>query len=109
MTEALKVLAQSAPIASTLTDAYTVPALTTVTVSSISVCNPNNATTKFRVAIAVAAAADAPKQYLYYDMDLTRTNTFIATVGITLGAGDVVRVYADRVNVAFQLFGVEVS
>jgi hypothetical protein len=30
-------------------------------------------------------------------------------LGLTLGAGDVVRVYTDTTNVSFSLFGVEVT
>jgi len=109
MSEALKVLGQSAPAATTLTALYTVPALTSATVSTIVVCNQNPATKiKFRVSVAVAAAADTPKQYLFYDVSVLAQNSLTSTIGMTLGAGDVVRVYTDAANVSFNLFGVEV-
>jgi hypothetical protein len=109
MAEALKVLGQLAPAAATLSALYTVPGATSATVSSILVCNQNASTIKFRVSVAVANAADATKQYLYFDVDLTKKNTFSAVLGLTLGAGDVVRVYTDTTNVSFSLFGVEVT
>lgn len=109
MGEALKVLGQLAPAATTLSALYTVPAFTSATVSSIVACNQNNGAIKFRVSVAVAGAADDPKQYLYYDVDLTKKNTFSAVLGLTLGAGDIVRVYTDTANVSFSLFGVEVT
>ena len=109
MAEALKVLGQLAPSANTLSALYTVPALKSATVSTLVVCNPTAGTAKFRISIAVAGAADDPKQYLYYDVSLTKNNSFTATLGITLGAGDVVRVHTDTANVSFNLFGVEVS
>lgn len=107
--EALKVLGQVAPIATTLTTLYTVPALTTTTVSTLVVCNRSATNVTFRVSVAIAAAADTAAQYLFYDVTLTKNNAFTATLGITLAATDQVRVYASTANLSFNLFGVEVS
>lgn len=109
MAEFLKILGQSAPTAGILTDVYTVPAGRSATISSVTVCNENITTILFRVSLAIAGAVDASKQYIYFDLDLNSSNTFVATVGITLGTGDVVRVQSDTNNVAFQFFGVEVA
>lgn len=110
MADAYKVLAQSNPAATTLTDIYTVPALTSTTVSSCVICNQSNSVTAtFRISIAVAAAADTAKQYLYYDLTLIPNDTFIATVGITLAASDVLRVYSSTTNLSFSFYGVEVT
>jgi hypothetical protein len=107
--ESLKVLAQSAPSATTLTAVYTVPAATSAVLSSMIVCNRGTMATTFRISIAVAGLADTNKQYLYYDVPLSKNNTFIATIGATLGATDVVRVYAGNANLSFTLTGVEES
>ncbi|MDI6785118.1 MAG: hypothetical protein QMD92_00255 [bacterium] len=104
---AQKVLGQSAPAAATLTALYTVPASKYAVVSSITVCNRSAASTVFRVSVAVAGAADDSKQYLYYDLNIPGNDTFIATVGITLAATDVVRVYATLATLSFSLFGTE--
>ena len=109
MGESFKVLGQAAPSINTLTALYTVPAATSTTISSITICNTTNATIKFRVSIAVANAADTLKQYLFYDVAITKNNSTSATLGITLAATDVVKVYADAANVAFNLFGVEIT
>ena len=109
MAETLKVLAQVSPAATTLTTLYTVPALTSVTASTIVVCNTNSSNVTFRVSVAVAGAADNIKQYIYYDQGLLKRDSALATIGLTLGAADVVRVYASATNVAFSLFGVEVT
>ncbi|HUU35441.1 MAG TPA: hypothetical protein VMW48_15355 [Vicinamibacterales bacterium] len=109
MADALKVLGQAAPAATTLSPLYTVPALTQVTASTLVVCNQNAAKIKFRVSVAIAAAADAPAQYLFFDVTVLGNSSFTATLGITLGASDVVRVYSDTANVSFNLFGVEVT
>jgi hypothetical protein len=109
MAEVLKVLAQQSPPASALTDAYVVPGATSATCSSLTICNRNNADVTVSVSVAVGGAADADEQYLYSDLPLTAHNTFIATVGLTLAASDVIRVKASSTAVAFQFFGVEVS
>lgn len=107
--EALKVLGQLSPAATTLTDLYTVPALTMVTVSSFVVCNQNGGAGSFRMSVAVGGAADNVKQYLFYDAPISGNGTVSAVLGITLGAGDVVRVYASATGFSFNLFGVEVQ
>lgn len=98
---------QSAPSATTLTDLYTVPGATSSTVSSIVVCNRGATSETFRIAIALAGAADATKQYLYYDLPIAANNTFIATIGVTLAAADVVRIYASNANLSFNIFAIE--
>lgn len=109
MATTFKVLSQSYPTATTLTDSYTVPALTQATVSSIVVCNQNSSGSSFRVSVAVSGAADANEQYLYYNVSITGSNTFTAVIGVTLGPGDIVRVYSDSGNLSFSIFGCEVS
>lgn len=104
-----KVLGQSKPSATTLTGAYTVPAATQATVSTLVVTNQSSTATSFRVSVAVAGAADTPAQYLYYDVPIAGNDTFAATLGITLGASDVVRVYNTLATLSFNLFGVETS
>lgn len=109
MAEALKVLGQLAPAATTLSALYTVPASTSATASSIVVCNQNASKIKFRVSVAVAGAVDAAQQYLFYDVDVLANASLVVTMGMTLAATDVVRVYSDTANVSFNLFGVEVT
>jgi hypothetical protein len=109
MAEALKVLGQLDCPATTLTDLYTVPALTSVTVSSIVVCNRTSSSKTFRLTVAPAGAADDPKHYIYYDLTVLKNDTFIATVGLTLAAAAKMRAYASAIGLSFSLFGVEVT
>lgn len=109
MADTLKVLGQSALSATTLTDVYTVPSATNTTVSTITVCNRGATAVTFRVSIAVAGAANTNAQYLYYDQELDANSTFTSTIGLTLGATDVVRAYASNANVSVNVFGVEIS
>jgi len=109
LTDTHKILGQSKPSATTLTDVYTVPALNQAILSSIVVANQSGTATSFRVAVAVAGAADNTKQYVAYDMPIAGNDVVPLVLGITLGAADVVRVYATLATLSFNLFGVEVS
>lgn len=109
MPTTFKVLGQSKPTSATLTDCYTVPALTQATVSSIVVCNQAAAQTSFRISVAVAGAADTASQYIYYNVVVPGNNSFVATIGLSLGAGDVVRVYNALATCSFSIYGCEVS
>jgi hypothetical protein len=108
--ETLKILGQLVPSSTTLSTLYTVPALTMASVSSLVVCNQNSGLwIAFRVSLAVSGAADDPNQYIYYDLPLDPNDTFIATIGVGLNAGDIVRVQASNTNISFNLFGVELG
>src|SRR6478609_3949305 len=104
-----KVLGQSKPTATILTDLYTVPAATAATASTIMVCNQSATATSFRISVAPAGAADSPSQYLYYDVAIPGNDTFAATIGITLATTDKVRVYTTLATLSFSLFGMETS
>lgn len=107
MPSILKVLGQSAPLAATLTDIYTVPAVTSAVVSSVTICNRSATATTFRLSVAQAGAADTNDQYIYYDVTLAGNDTFIATIGISLATTDVIRCYATLATLTFAVFGQE--
>jgi hypothetical protein len=109
MADALRVLGQAAPAATTLVDLLTLAAGKSATISSVVVCNRGATTATFRLSVAIAGAADTPAQYLYYDLPLLGTDTFIATIGITMAATDKLRAYASNASLSFNVFGVEVS
>lgn len=100
MAHAYKVAAQSNPSATTLTDAYTVPASTKV-VGWVNVCNRGGATT-FRLSHAVAGAADDNKQYLAYDTAINAND--IITIKFAAAATDVIRVYAGAATLSFNVY-----
>lgn len=104
-----KVLGQSKPSATTLTAAYTVPALTQATVSTITVTNQSATATSFRISVAIAGAADTPAQYLYYDVAISGNDTFATTIGLTLGQNDIIRVYNTLATLSFNIFGIETA
>jgi hypothetical protein len=108
MPQTHKVLGQSNPSATTLTSLYTVPSSTQAIVSTMSVANLGVSTT-FRVAVRPAGATLANQHYLVYDASVNANDSFYLTLGISLAATDVVSVYAGTANLAFSLFGVEVT
>jgi hypothetical protein len=97
-------LAQSAPAATTLTAAYTVPAGQQATIEVV-MCNTGAAAT-VRVQHAVNGAASALTQYLLYDFPLAGADTKV-TARFTVRAGDVIRVYSSTGNVTFNVNGIE--
>lgn len=107
MADTLKVLGQQAPNATTETDLYTVPASTQALGSSILVCNRGGSATTFRISVSVGGGATANKDYLYYGTQVPANNTYKATLGMSLGAADKVRIYAGNGNLSFTLFGME--
>jgi hypothetical protein len=109
MTEAIKVLGQSKPAATTLTDLYAVPADNFAVVSTVTACEQSGTATTFRLAVAVAGASTNPKQYIVYDAALEANETKAFTLGITLAATDVLRVYSASGSVAFNAFGAETA
>ena|SRR3990167_6949047 len=109
MADTAKVLGQSAPLATTETDLYTVPASTSVVAGSIVIANRAATSTTFRVSVSVVGGATANKDYLYYDISIPANDTFVATIGITLATTDKVRVYAGSANLSFNLFGIEIT
>jgi hypothetical protein len=109
MPETPKVLGQSNPDATTLTDLYTVPSRTYAKVSSIVVCNRSASTTFFRVSVAPDGDADSDEHYIYYDVDIVGNDTFDGSIGAMLEPTDVVRCYAGAATLSFNLFGTEVT
>lgn len=104
-----KILGQSSPSITTSTDLYVVPSSTSAICSSISICNRGSTQTTFRVSISQAGASTSNKDYLYYDVTLAGNDTFIATIGVTLAATDVIRIYSGNSSLSFQVWGTEIS
>lgn len=108
MTETLKILGQLDASAATATTLYTVPASTATVVSKIFICNRNASYgVKIRVWVAVNGAGDTASQYIYYDFAFDVYTSLELTLGLALGAGDLLRVQSDTASVSFSAFGVE--
>ena len=108
-TQTYKVLGQSAPSATTATDLYTVSASTQTVVSTLVVANRAATSATFRVSISVAGAATATKDYIVYDATVPGSGFVTLTLGLTLGAADVIRVYGSTSTLSFSAFGSELA
>jgi hypothetical protein len=104
-----KVLAQSAPSATTNTDVYTVGAGKQAIVSTITIANRSAGAKSYRIAVRPAGATLANQHYLAYDVAIAANDTTALTLGITLTATDVVTVYASTADLSFGIFGSEIS
>jgi hypothetical protein len=104
-----KVLGQSNPAATTATSLYTVPSATQAIVSTITVCNQAATAATYRIAVRVAGATLAATQYIAYDVSLPANATDTLTLGVTLGATDVITVYASTATMSFNAYGSELS
>ena len=104
-----KVLGQSAPSATTNTDVYTVGSGKQATVSTVTIANRSASAATYRIAIRVAGSALSNEEYIAYDAAVPANDTIALTLGITLGAADVVTVYASSANLSFNIFGAEIA
>ena len=107
MADTLLVLGQVNPLAATLTDGYTVPALTETIVSTITVANRSAVATEFRISVAIAGAADSVEQYIAFNVPIAGNEAKSFTLGVTLATTDVIRVFATLATLSFNIFGVE--
>ena len=109
MASTYKVLAQSAPSATTNTDVYTVGSGKSAVVSTITICNRSASAATYRIAIRIAGTTIANEDYIAYDASVPANDSIALTLGVTLAATDVVTVYASSANLSFNLFGAEIA
>lgn len=109
MANAYKVLAQSAPLATTATDVYTVPASTETIVSTIIIANRAASAGTFRLSVRPNGAAQANQHYIAYDVPVAANDSTTLTLGITLDASDVVTAYCSSADMSVNVFGTEIT
>jgi hypothetical protein len=110
MATTYKILAQSAPVGTTITPLYgPVGAGIQTVVSTISICNRGNSSSTYRISVRENGAVDSAKQYIVFDSTIPATSTITYTLGITLKTGDAIYVYASTNNLSFNAFGSEIS
>jgi hypothetical protein len=109
MAYAYKVLAQSAPSATTNTDIYTVGSGKQAIISTITIANRSASSRTYRIAVRPAGATLANQHYIAFDVSVLANDTTALTLGITLTATDVVTVYASTADLSFGIFGTEIT
>src|SRR3954463_8593331 len=103
-----KLLAQSAPSATTLTTLYTCPSCACTTIQTLTICNRSGVATTFRISCAPKGAADAVAHYLYYDTAIAANATVLLNeLGLKLTEADELRIYAGANTLSFSAFGIE--
>jgi hypothetical protein len=109
MSNSYKVLAQSAPAATTATDVYTVPSATEAVISTIIIANRANSAGSFRLSIRPNGASQANQHYIAYDVPIAANDSTTLTLGITMDAADVLTAYASSADMSVNVFGTEIS
>ena len=110
MDQDYKVLAQFPPDATTLTALYTVPAETQAVISTIVIANRSNSVvSSYRIAIVPFGEELTTEHYIAYNVPIPASDSATLTLGLTMGAGDVLSVYTSTANLTFNIFGVEFS
>jgi hypothetical protein len=108
-TNTYKILGQINPSPATEDILYTVPGTTSVVCSSIVVCNWGSTNSSFRISCSYNLTPTDIKDYIYYDVAIAGNDTFIATIGITLGENWDIRVYSNNNKLSYSLFGTEIT
>jgi hypothetical protein len=109
MATSYKVLGQEAPLATTPTDVYAVPAATEAVISTIIIANRAATAGTFRLSIRPADAVQTDAMYTAYDVPVSANDSTTLTLGITLGATDVLTVYCSSADMSVNVFGSEIS
>jgi hypothetical protein len=109
MTTTYKVLAQSAPAATSNVDLYEVPLNTEAVISTLVVANRGNAAATYRIAIRPDNASLADLHYIAFDVAIPANDSTNLTLGLTLDASDRITVFASTANFTFSLFGAQIA
>ncbi|NDB36011.1 MAG: hypothetical protein EB023_11870, partial [Flavobacteriia bacterium] len=89
MAQTYKVVAQSAPAATTNTDVLTVGAGKSVVASTITICNRGATDAQYRIAVRSGGATLANQHYIAFNTTVAANDTIALTIGMTLAANDV--------------------
>jgi hypothetical protein len=63
----------------------------------------------YRIAVRVGGATLAASQYIAYDVSLPGNATDTLTLGVTLGAADVITIYSSTATASFNAYGSEIA
>ena len=106
---AYKVLAQSAPSATTATDVYTVGSGIETVISTIIIANRAATAGTFRLSVRPNGASQTNAMYCAYDVPIAANDSTTLTLGITMDAADVLTAYCSSADMSINVFGTEIS
>jgi hypothetical protein len=112
-----KILGQQAAAATTNAVLYTSPSVTQTVVSTVVISNSNASSRTFRLYVMSAAdvvtytsTVPQAQHYIAYDVTVGANDATALTLGITLGAGDVIGTYASAASsLAFSAYGAQIA
>jgi hypothetical protein len=90
-------------------DIYTVPSAKASVVSSIVVANPSTSATSYRIAVVPSGETLDLKHWNFFDIPLSANSSQAITLGLTLRAGDKIKVSSDTSNTQFSVYGSELD
>jgi hypothetical protein len=110
MANTYKILGQTNPSTTANANLYTVPSGTAAVVSSLVITNVTAVDAIARVFIREAGASATTTNAIAYDVTIAANSVATFTLGITMGAADIITVQSDTANaIAFHAFGSEVN
>ena len=115
MPNSYKILGQIAPVANTLTNAYSTSSASAV-LNSIYICNQDTANANVDIIVRPTGVALANQHYILRQQKLDAADTIILNLNITMNsstiiAANVVRRSGETItpNCSISIFGVEIS
>lgn len=79
-------------------------------VSSIVICNQAATAATYRIAVRPSAdASTSAKHWIVYGTTVAASDTTVITMGLTLAAGDKIRVFGSSATLSFSAYGSEIS
>lgn len=109
MANTFKILGQSNPPSTANVDLYTVPSGTAAVISSLVVTNVSADIAIVNVFVRQLGTTATTSNSILYEIPVNANTVATFTLGITMGAGDLITVRSDTANaVAFHAFGSEV-
>lgn len=112
MTTTYKILGQVNSTANAEVNVYTVPLATQASISSIVITNIDSVGASFSLSFvpsADAGHASQSKHFAIYNKSIQAGETQEITGGITLSAGDVIRITSSTANLIANVYGGEIS
>jgi len=106
---AYKVLAQSAPSATTATNVYTVGSGVETVISTIIIANRAASAGTFRLSVRPNGGTQTNAMYCAYDVPVAANDSTTLTLGLTVDAADVITVYCSSADMSINIFGTEIS
>jgi hypothetical protein len=111
MTDTYKVLGQALTGATEIT-VYTVPGGTKASISAIEITNSDTASQTYKVSVVPSldtASESLNKHYIIYNKTIASGETHEIKGGVTLSAGDQIRVYSTSNEIITNVYGVEIA